>query len=50
MEMIYKNGSASDDKLGALIEAASTEVVKKALSQGNVECVFTSWTLEHIRN
>jgi hypothetical protein len=50
MEMIYTNGSTSADALGTLVEMASTEAVKKAYSQVNMECAFTLGTLEQIRN
>jgi hypothetical protein len=50
MEIVNKNGSTSEDRFGALVEAAPAEVVKKALRHGNAECVFMFWTLERIRN
>jgi hypothetical protein len=50
MEMIYTNGATSADKLGALVERASTEAAKKAYSLVNMDCVFTFWTLERIQN
>jgi hypothetical protein len=45
MEMIYTNGSTSADTLGTLVEMASTEAVKKAYSQVNMECAFTFWDI-----
>jgi hypothetical protein len=50
MEMIFTKGSTTADALGALVEMASTEAVEKAYLEMNVECVFTFWTLERIRN